>query len=180
LHAIGKGIVLFEVQQASDLTYRIFDYNRVGPDGKTRELHVDKAADVLDFHQSHAGPLGSITYDLDGLRRTTYVADARFTLERVALDVRAHGLDLEGQPLVALALGGPVELAVHGERVTLEPFASALVPASADVVMVRAADETRPAALLTAAPPKDAYALERRFNRAGVGVRESTDFLAQF
>ncbi len=180
MHAIGAGIVLFEVQQASDLTYRIFDYNRVGPDGKTRELHVEKAADVLDFRQSHAGPLASITYDLDGLRRTTYVADARFTLERVALDARAHGLDLEGQPLVVLALGGPVELAVHGERATLEPFASALVPASADVVMVRAADETRPAALLTAAPPKDAYALERRFNRAAVGVRESTDFLAQF
>ncbi len=180
MHAIGAGIVLFEVQQASDLTYRIFDYNRVGPDGKPRELHVEKAADVLDYRASHAGPLASLTYDLDGLRRTTYVADKRFTLERVALDARPHGLDLEGQPLIVLALGGPVELAVHGERVTLEPFASALIPASADVVIVRASDETRPAALLTAAPPKDAYALERRYNRAAVGVRESTDFLAQF
>jgi mannose-6-phosphate isomerase len=180
MHAIGAGIVLFEVQQASDLTYRIFDYNRTGPDGKPRQLHVDKAADVLNYRASHAGRVTSLRYELDGLQRTTYVADARFTLERIALDAQPHGLDLEGQPLVAFALGGPVELAVHGERVTLAPFASALIPASADVVMLRAPDETRPAALLTAAPPKDAYALERRFNRAAVGVRESTDFFAQF
>ena len=180
LHAIGAGIVLFEVQQASDLTYRIFDYNRLGPDGKPRTLHVEKAADVLDFERSHAGALTSLTYDLDGLQRTTYVADKRFTLERVALDARARGLDLEGQPLIVLALGGPVELEFYGASVTLAPYASALVPAIADVVMVRALDETKPATLLTAAPPKDAYALERRFNRAAVGVRESTDFLAQF
>ena len=49
LHAIGAGIQLFETQQASDLTYRIFDWNRVGADGKPRELHVQKAGDVLDF-----------------------------------------------------------------------------------------------------------------------------------
>jgi mannose-6-phosphate isomerase len=172
--------VLFEVQQASDLTYRIFDYNRVGADGKPRELHVEKAADVLDYRASHAGPLASLRYALDGLTRTTYVADPRFVLERVEVDTHAHGIDLEEQPLVALALGGPVELEVRGDRVELAPYASALVPASADVVMVRALDETRPAALLTAAPPKDAYAMERRFNRAGVDVRESTAFFAQF
>ena len=55
LHAIGAGIILFETQQASDLTYRIFDWNRVGADGKPRELHVKKAADVLDYHQGTRG-----------------------------------------------------------------------------------------------------------------------------
>ena len=108
------------------------------------------------------------------------MAEARFTLERVELEPQAHGIDVEGQPLIALALGGPVELEVRGETTCLEPYASALVPAAADVVMVRSLDETKPAALLTAAPPKDAYAIERRFNRAGVDVRDSTSFLAQF
>ncbi len=180
LHAIGAGIVLFEVQQASDLTYRIFDYNRAGPDGKPRELHVDKAADVLVYSRSTASALTSLRYRLDGLARTAYVADARFTLERVELEPRAHGIDLEGQPLVALALGGAVELETRGVSTRLEPYASALIPAAADVVMVRSLDEANPAALLTAAPPKDAYAIERRFNRAAVDVRESTAFLAQF
>lgn len=49
IHAIGKGIMLAEVQQSSDVTYRIFDYNRPGLDGKPRELHTDLAADAIDY-----------------------------------------------------------------------------------------------------------------------------------
>ena len=46
LHAIGKGIVVAEVQQNSNVTYRVYDYGRVGADGKPRALHVEKALDV--------------------------------------------------------------------------------------------------------------------------------------
>lgn len=48
LHAIGKGIVLAEVQQNSNLTYRVYDYGRLGADNKPRELHVEKAVEVTD------------------------------------------------------------------------------------------------------------------------------------
>ena len=48
LHAIGKGILLAEVQQSCNTTYRVFDYNRTGLDGKPRELHIDKAVDVTN------------------------------------------------------------------------------------------------------------------------------------
>ncbi len=177
LHAIGAGIVLYETQQASDLTYRIYDYNRVGPDGKPRPLHVEKAADVLDYHAGHGGALGSLAYALDGLRRTTLVADPRFVVERVVAESDAHGLDLEGMPLVATALASPVELEARGETVRLEPYQTAIVPAALDVVMVRADGE---APLLTAAPPADREALPRRYARAAVPVGASTDFLAQF
>ncbi|MCL2867802.1 MAG: mannose-6-phosphate isomerase, partial [Clostridia bacterium] len=47
VHAIGSGVMLYEIQQASDLTYRVYDYNRMGADGKKRDLHVQKALDVL-------------------------------------------------------------------------------------------------------------------------------------
>lgn len=50
VHSIGGGIMLAEVQQTSDLTYRIFDYNRPGLDGKPRELHTELAAKALDYH----------------------------------------------------------------------------------------------------------------------------------
>ena len=49
IHAIGAGVTLIEIQQNSDLTYRVYDYDRKGADGKLRELHVDKALDVLNF-----------------------------------------------------------------------------------------------------------------------------------
>ena len=47
LHAIGKGILIAEIQQNCDLTYRLWDYGRVGADGKPRELHTGKACDVI-------------------------------------------------------------------------------------------------------------------------------------
>ncbi len=49
LHGIGKGIVIAEVQQNSNTTYRVFDYNRKGADGKTRELHIEKAVAVTNL-----------------------------------------------------------------------------------------------------------------------------------
>lgn len=49
IHAIGAGIVLAEIQQASDVTYRVFDYNRTDDKGNLRELHTDMALDALDY-----------------------------------------------------------------------------------------------------------------------------------
>jgi mannose-6-phosphate isomerase len=49
IHAIGAGIILAEIQQTSDITYRIFDWNRKGPDGKGRDLHTSLAEDAIDF-----------------------------------------------------------------------------------------------------------------------------------
>lgn len=50
VHAIGAGIILAEIQESSNLTYRLYDYNRVGKDGKKRELHFDKAVKVLNMN----------------------------------------------------------------------------------------------------------------------------------
>jgi mannose-6-phosphate isomerase len=49
VHAIGAGLVIFEIQQNSDTTYRVFDWNRVGPDGKPRDLHVAQSLESIDF-----------------------------------------------------------------------------------------------------------------------------------
>lgn len=49
IHAIGAGNLLVEIQQTSDITYRIYDYGRCGLDGKPRQLHVDEAADAIDY-----------------------------------------------------------------------------------------------------------------------------------
>ena len=49
VHAIGAGCVICEVQQSSNVTYRVYDYNRRGADGKLRPLHVEKAVDVINF-----------------------------------------------------------------------------------------------------------------------------------
>ncbi len=182
LHAIGAGIVLFETQQTSDLTYRIYDYDRPGADGKPRELNVEKAADVLDFRKSRAGALAPLAYDLDGLKRSALVADANFIVERVEAGARAGGIDLEGMPLVVQALSAPLELEARGEVLRLQPYQSAIVPAALDLVMVRGDSngDAGSGAFLTAAPPADREALDRRFGRAAVSQARSTNFSAQF
>ena len=51
IHAIGPGILLAEIQQSADLTYRIYDWDRVDAQGKSRELHVQEALDAIDYSQ---------------------------------------------------------------------------------------------------------------------------------
>ena len=52
VHALCKNVIVYEVQQSSDLTFRIYDYNRPGTDGHLRELHIDQALDVIAFETS--------------------------------------------------------------------------------------------------------------------------------
>lgn len=178
LHAIGAGIILFETQQASDLTYRIFDWNRIGADGKPRQLHVEKAADVLHYRQSRAGALRPLRYESRGLARTVLVSDVRFVMERVQLDGAGKALDLEGMPLAVLALDGAVECASGGTSMLIAPYASALLPAALGQVQLRAASGT--GTLLTAAPPRDSQALTHRLAAAGIDAATIGEFLAQF
>jgi len=55
IHAIGAGNVIVEVQQNSDTTYRVFDWNRVGLDGKARDLHIEESMRSIDFHDFEPG-----------------------------------------------------------------------------------------------------------------------------
>jgi mannose-6-phosphate isomerase len=56
VHALGAGLLIAEVQQASDTTYRLFDWNRVGVDGQPRPLHVDQALEVIDYARGPVNP----------------------------------------------------------------------------------------------------------------------------
>ena len=58
VHAIGEGILLAEIQQSSDITYRLHDWNRVGPDGLPRELHLEESLKCIDFEK---GPVDPVT-----------------------------------------------------------------------------------------------------------------------
>lgn len=56
VHALCAGVVIYEVQQSSDLTFRIYDYDRLGLDGKPRELHLQQALDVINFSDALPSP----------------------------------------------------------------------------------------------------------------------------
>lgn len=72
IHAIGKGVSLIEVQQSSGVTYRVWDWGRVDEKGKSRELHVEKSFDVINFSQNFEKDiLKSYREDLLNERETT-------------------------------------------------------------------------------------------------------------
>ena len=56
MHALGEGCLLYEVQQTSDITFRVYDWDRLGLDGKPRPLHVTESMATIDFSRSDYGP----------------------------------------------------------------------------------------------------------------------------
>ena len=74
IHAIGAGNVLVEIQQTSDITYRIFDWNRHGFDGKPRELHTDLALDAIDFNAAGKNKISGIPSE----NKTENLVDCEF------------------------------------------------------------------------------------------------------
>ncbi len=82
VHAIGGGNLLLEVQQSSDSTYRVYDYGRLGDDGKPRKLHLEKALDVLNFKKSSGEEIiQPKNLDWENGTRKVLAANDKFRLE---------------------------------------------------------------------------------------------------
>jgi len=85
-HTIGPGMILCEVQEYSDLTYRVYDYGRTDAEGKPRDLHVQKALDVMHFGKTGAGKISSLPLfsgsDRREGKRTLLSACRYFAVER--------------------------------------------------------------------------------------------------
>jgi mannose-6-phosphate isomerase len=175
LHAIGAGIQLFEAQQASDLTYRIFDWNRVGADGQPRELHVAKAGDVLDYRAGTRAAVATIGFREGALDRTLLVADRRFALERVRAAVGGGMIATHGLPLTLTALALPVQLEVGATRVSVAPYATLVAPAAVAELGV-----TDPGEMLIVRPEPDLARLRDEALRAGIAAVEFDCFRELF
>ena len=90
VHAIGKGIVIAEIQESSNLTYRLYDYNRRDRNGNLRELHVEKALDVLNLHSSAepAQPMRLLRYQ-PGYASELLTRCRYFQVERILLNTES-------------------------------------------------------------------------------------------
>ena len=84
VHALGGGIMVYEIQQSSDVTYRFWDWGRVGKDGKPRALHIEKSLDV-SRPELKLERIQGVTCITEGGSQTYYIADANFELSRLNL-----------------------------------------------------------------------------------------------
>ncbi len=179
VHAIGPGVTVFETQQASDLTYRMFDFNRLGLDGKPRELNVQKAADVLKYEATATGTLLQIPYHFEGLDRTALIADEHFVVERIVATNEPASLRTNGRPLILMSLNEPLEVASDASTVTLSRYQTTLIPAATEWCTVSASGSDT-SSFMFVTPPHDREALAVRLVAAGIPQDSVDRFMEQF
>ena len=127
VHAIGAGIMLYEIQQSSDITYRFYDWERVDKNGNRRELHLQKALDVTD-----------LTFSLDPIpapnKPVARVLDEKyFTLDLVNVQGEAVLPAVTAFGLLT-ALDGDLTVRFAGGQLTLRKGESAYIPHTAPVL----------------------------------------------
>lgn len=142
VHAIGAGNVIFEIQQNSDTTYRVFDWGRVGLDGKPREMHLEQAMRSIDFNDFEPPLLPNPFHD----KRTaqhTLVEHELFRVTAVQL-ARGETMTLPGGVMHILGVAeGGLTLRAEGYVMPLKPGSFCLLPACLNSTSLSAPAMTR-------------------------------------
>ncbi len=123
-HTICPGVVLCEVQEHSDLTYRIFDYNRVGTDGKPRPLHIRQALEVMRFGEQSGGLCDPVRVTHGAVTETFFAACRQFATERWEFRERIAAVTSPEHFDLLIFLGGKGRIEFAGGA---EPYAPAEV-----------------------------------------------------
>ena len=130
IHAICGGILLAEVQQSSDVTYRIYDYNRPGMDGRPRQLHTELAAQALDYHVEE----NYRTEYVDNPNKAIQIIDSPYFDVRVMEISKPFHRDLRKYDsfIISMCIEGDCKLCVRstGDEILLHQGSSTLIPAA--------------------------------------------------
>lgn len=128
VHAIGKGVMIAEIQETSDITYRIFDFNRKDDQGNERELHTDLALDVIDFKASK-NPKTEYASKLN--EEVELVKCEYFTTNLLEINKSKHFHYGHMETFVVyMCLQGKVEISGGTSNVMVEKGDTVLIPAS--------------------------------------------------
>jgi mannose-6-phosphate isomerase len=132
VHAILPGIVLAEIQQSADVTYRIYDWDRVDDQGKGRELHLDDAMEVIDFKPNKEN---RVNYHATKNESSTIVDEQYFTTNVMHFD---HPLEKNYEELdsfvILLLTEGNIRIDIDGETVEMKKGEVVLLPATTERV----------------------------------------------
>ncbi len=144
VHAIGEGLVIFEIQQNSDTTYRVFDWNRVGLDGKPRELHIPQSLASIDFNDFEPRLADARFQTGTNFLFRPLVQDPLFNVVEMKVET-SELIPLEKPRLRIIAVvSGSLTVADADRSVSanLQPGQFCLVPASLEQVKLGAAPKT--------------------------------------
>jgi len=135
IHAIGKGIVLAEIQQTSDVTYRIYDYNRKQADGNLRELHIENACRAIKFTEVEnvALPYSREQKGLQVLKHNSYFKTDIVNLE----EGLEHTVARNNSFTILIAVKGEGVIECDNEKYNIKQGDTYLIPAHCSGIVVR-------------------------------------------
>jgi mannose-6-phosphate isomerase len=130
VHAAGKGMLIVEVQQSSNATYRLYDHDRKNPDGTSRPLHISKALDTIDYENAtQNAKCNGLAYEKDGLFIRVIIADPHFCTEIVEVKEKAS-LFADGRSFMAyIFFDGKSVLEWENGSIDISAGQSVLIPA---------------------------------------------------
>ena len=152
VHAIGAGNLLIEIQQNSDTTYRVFDWNRVGLDGKSRELHVRQSLASINFNDFEPALVANDFSELKGARKRELTRDELFSADLIELRGSDPWPIIPGKAQIVAVVSGHLQVAHPSQPVSLSPGQFSLIPAASKGVVLKAAS---PATFLLIEPGRN-------------------------
>lgn len=142
VHAIGKGVLLAEIQQPSDITFRVFDWNRLDDEGNSRELHVQEALEAIDF--DHQTDNFKVEYQPQLNKTVRLVRSQYFNTSLLEFDQPLNKSFVEIDSFVIyMCLDGQILLAYGDERERLETGEVVLIPAEMEEVQLLPARKSK-------------------------------------
>ncbi|MBR4917816.1 MAG: class I mannose-6-phosphate isomerase [Bacteroidales bacterium] len=142
VHAIGKGVLLAEIQQPSDITFRVFDWNRVDDEGNSRELHVPEALEAIDFN--HQTDNFKVEYQPQLNKTVRLVRSQYFNTSLLEFDQPLSKSFVEIDSFVIyMCLDGQILLAYGDERERLETGEVVLIPAEMEEIQLLPARKSK-------------------------------------
>ena len=130
MHTIGPGLVLCEIQENSDITYRVYDYNRKDAAGQARPLHIDKALAVTNFGEQVGGKLSPCSVGQDTLTESFLAACRYFATERWEFTSRIGAVTSPERFELLIVLEGSGQMECGHERLEYGPAQTWLLPAA--------------------------------------------------
>jgi len=141
VHAIGEGLVIFEVQQNSDTTYRVFDWNRVGLDGKPRALHVRESLESINFNDFEPPPIRAEFKRAGAKEVLDLINDPLFNVSALRLSQGASEVLPAHKMQIIAVLTGSIQVRAGETSVSRVAGQFCLVPASLTGVSVTSVPE---------------------------------------
>ncbi len=140
LHSLGEGVFLVEIQQTSDVTYRVYDWDRVDDRGKSRELHLELAVDTIDF-SAEALQVESLSFHKNASQEL--LSSPYFQVNRLVLNQRLERDFFEHDSFrVYICIGGEAQMhSLNNDPVLLKQGELVLVPASLSGVVIEPVGE---------------------------------------